>query len=57
MSILNSEGISAVKASYKSYLEKYVATKVLATFLADSNIKWLFKFERAFERNCKAFQE
>ena len=33
-SIPNSEGIFAVKAAYKSYPEKSVATKVIITFLA-----------------------
>ena len=34
MGMPNSEGISAVKAAYKSYPEKSVATKVIITFLA-----------------------
>ena len=32
--ILNSEGISTVKAADESYPEKYVATKVIIRFLA-----------------------
>ena len=49
MNICSSEGISAVKAPYESYLEKFVATKVIITFLA------LILTLNNFMFNCKNY--